>query len=309
MKRFAACGLLLATAILIGSANFAAAQHAGMGTAMATNTLLVAQLDAKQVAGGSSSSATGTGAFLLDPVQHTLEYNLTYQGLEAGGPKSIALYNFDKGKNGDVVKVLCGADAQPCPNGTSATISGRFERGDKRALDNDLIGEFDSGRVYVEIVGGDGKPEIRGQLGFNGAMVMVANYVANLGPAAGTNSKGTGTAILSETHLPGGKISVFYTATVAGTSGEPTNAALVNGPTPKTLAFTPRAALPKLQPRLSRDTKTGGSFTGSYEVNSTAPNALFATRLLKTGKGETGIVVTTSRFPGGELYGALVPVR
>ena len=32
---------------------------------MAENTMFVAQLDAKQVVGGSSSKATGTGAFLI----------------------------------------------------------------------------------------------------------------------------------------------------------------------------------------------------------------------------------------------------
>jgi hypothetical protein len=39
------------------------------------------------------------------------------------------------------------------------------------------------------------------------------------------------------------------------------------------------------------------------------PTARFATRLFDAGNGESGIVVTTSRFPNGELYGALVPVR
>jgi hypothetical protein len=106
MKKFAGCGLSLVMAILIGFADFAAAQNAGMRMAMAKTTLLLAQLDATQVVGGSSSSATGTGAFLLDPSQHTLAYSLTYQGLEAGGSKSIALYNFGKGKNGDSPRVF-----------------------------------------------------------------------------------------------------------------------------------------------------------------------------------------------------------
>jgi hypothetical protein len=309
MKNFAGCRLLLVTAILIGSTNFAEAQNAGVGMAMPTNTLLVAQLDAKQVAGPSSSSATGTGAFLLDPVQHTLDYSLTYQGLEAGGAKSIALYNFGKGKNGEEVKKLCGAGAQPCPNSTSATISGRFERGDGRELDNNLIGEFDSERVYAEIVGGNDKPEIRGQLAPNGAMVMVKNYVAHLAPIEGSHSKGSGTAIVSETYLPGGKVSVFYATTVANTLGPPTNAALVGKSVPKVHTFTPRTALPQLKLRFSRDQETGGSLTGLYVVKSAAPNALFATRLLSTGNGGAGFVVTTKRFPDGELYGALVPVR
>ncbi len=181
MKKLTACALLLTPASLIGSANFAAAQHAGMK--MAANTLLVAQLDAKQVVGGSGSTATGTGAFLLDPAQRTLMFDLTYEGLASGSPKSIALYNFGQGKNGEAVKVLCGADALPCPNAASATISGRLERGDGRELDNNLLGEFGSERVYVEIVGADGKPEIRGQLAPNSAMVMVSNFVVNLGRA------------------------------------------------------------------------------------------------------------------------------
>ena len=204
MKRLIAGGLYLAAPILIGSPQFAAAQMH-----MAMTTLLVAQLDAKQVVGGSASTATGTGAFLLDAAHKTLAYNLTYEGLSSDGAKSIALHNFGSGKNGETIKVLCGGDAKPCPKSASATISGRFESGDGSAIDNKLLGEFGSERVYVEIVGADGKPEIRGQLSPNQAMVMVSNYTVNLAPAAGTNSKGTGTAIVSETHLPDGKVSVF----------------------------------------------------------------------------------------------------
>ena len=302
-----ACRLLLAPATLIGFANLAAAQHMGMN--MASKVLLVAQLDAKQVVGGSGSTATGTGAFLLDPAQRTIMFNLTYEGLASAGPKSIALHNFGAGRNGEVVKVLCGEDARPCPKAASATISGSIGRDDGRELDNRLLGEFGSERVYVEIDGADGKPEIRGQLSPNSAMVKVSNYVVTLAPAEGTNSKGTGTAVVSETQLPEGRVAVFYAATVAGTTGAPTNAALVTGPTPKARVFTEQSALPQLKLRSSRDKKTGGSLAGNYEVSSVAPKALFATRLLSAGKGESGFVVTTSRFPDGELYGALVPVR
>ncbi len=308
MKKLAGGGLVLTMAILIGAADFAAAENAGMPMPMPANTLLVAQLDAKQVVGGSSSSATGTGAFLLDPVQHTLAYNLTYQGLEGGPPKSIALYNFGKGQAGKIVKVICGEGSQPCPSAPSATISGHVESG-SISLDNDLIGEFDSGRIYAEVVGGNGKPEIRGQLGGNGAMVRVANYLVNLTPAEGSNSKGNGTAIVSETYLPGGKVSVFYAATVADTSGAPTSAAFVGNAAPNVRSFTSRLALPQLKLRLSRDRQTGGSLSGAYNVNGAAPNALLAARVLSAGNGAAGLVVATSRFPNGELYGALVPVR
>ena len=311
MRQSVAPCLVLTLAFLITSAQFAASQDSGMnmgpGMAMASNTLFVAQLDAKQVVGGSSSSATGTGAFVLDK-KRALQYSLTYQGLDAGA-KSIALYNFGKGKNGEAVKVLCGPGAQPCPAGNAATISGSFERGDSRAIDNALVGEFDSGRIYVEIAGNDGKPQIRGQLEHNGAMVAVANYTVNLAPLAGVDSKGTGTAVVSETYLPGGKTSVFYAATVAGTSGAPTNASLGGAAAPAEHAFTPQAALPQLKLNLSRDRQTGGSLSGTYQVDTAAPNALLASRLLRTNNGQSGFVVTTSRFPKGELYGDLVPVK
>lgn len=309
MKTFVAYGLLLLIAALIGSFNHADAQSRGAGMAMPANTLLVAQLDSKQVVGGSSSPATGTGAFLLDPVQHTLAYSLTYQGLQAGGPKSITLSNFGKGKNGDVLKILCGGDAAPCPSSNSATISGRFERSEGQVLDNHLIGEFDSQRVYIEIIGGNGEREIRGQLAPNGAMVPVANYIAHLIPAKGSDSKGNGTAILSEIFLPGGKVSVFYAATVAGTAGPPVKAGLVFRQEPNAPLFTPRMALPNLQLLSSRDDTAGGSLQGLYEVNSAEPDAPFVKRLLSSGKGEVGIVITTKRFPDGELFGILVPVH
>jgi len=309
MKTLAGLALLLAGANMIGSSNYSPAQSASAGMAMPTKTLLLAQLDAKQVVGGSSSDATGTGAFVLDPGHHALTYSLTYQGLESGAAKSINLYNFGKGKEGKAVMMLCDSRTRPCPNTPSATISGSLERADDRALDNKLIGEFDSGRVYVEIVGGNQKPEIRGQLAPNSAMVPFANYVAHLSPLEGADSKGSGTAIVSETHLPDGKVSVFYAATVADTSGTPTNAALVSGPVPKGRAFTPRMALPQLEVRSSRDKATGGSISGHYDVNSAAPDALLVKGLLSTGNGQAGFVVTTSRFPEGELYGTLVPVR
>jgi len=303
VKRSISCGLVFSMPLLVGSADFAEAQHEGMKMSM--NTLFVAQLDAKQVVGGSTSTATatGTGAFLLDRTQRTLEFNLTYEGLASGGAQNIAIHNFGQGKNGEVVTVLCGGDARPCLDGPSATISDRLGR----PLDSNLLGEFASERTYVEIVGRDGKPEIRGQLSPNSAMVKVTNYTVHLTPTEGTDSKGTGTAVVSETHLPGGKVSVFYAATVAGTSGAPTNAALVNGPTPQERMFTSRSALPKML-RSSSDKKSGGSLTGVYEVNRDAPTALSVTRLMAEKKGESGMVVTTSRFPNGELYGALVSV-
>ena len=296
MRGIAACNISLALAIFIGATELAAAQNTHMGMAMARTTLLVAQLDGRQVVGGGSSSATGTGTFLLDPSARTLNYNLTYEGLESGGAKSIALRNFGKGGEGEVIKTICSSDAEPCPSAAGATLSGALDSGG-RPLDNKLIGEFDSGRVYVEIVGGNQKPEIRGRSPRIARWCLLQTTWRNSLLLEGADSKGSGTAIVSETHLPDGKVSVFYAATVADTSGTPTNAALVSGPVPKGRAFTPRMALPQLEVRSSRDKATGGSISGHYDVNSAAPGALLVKGLLSTGNGQAGFVVTTSRFP------------
>jgi hypothetical protein len=309
MRTIVGLGFFLAVGSMIDSSNHAAAQTQSKAMAMPTSTLLVAQLDSKQVVGGSSSRATGTGAFLIDPVHHALTYSLTYEGLKDGSPKSIALSNFGKGKNGEVFKVLCGAQAQPCPSGNSGTISGKFERGDNRALDNHVIGEFDSQRVYVEVVGGNGEREIRGQLAPNGAMAPFANYLAHLEPVRDSESKGTGTAIVSEVYLPGGKVSVFYAATVAGTSGPPVKAGFAVDQAASTHPFAPRLALPKLELLSPREERAGGSFQGLFEVDSAEPGALFVKPLTSAGHGEVEIVITTSRHPDGELFGILVPVR
>ena len=93
MRQSVAPSLVLTFAFLIGSVHFAASQDSSMGgMSMAANTLFIAQLDAKQVVGGSASSATGTGAFMLDK-KRMMQYRLTYQGLDTPA-KSIALYNF-----------------------------------------------------------------------------------------------------------------------------------------------------------------------------------------------------------------------
>jgi hypothetical protein len=255
---------------------------------MPANTLLLAQLDAKQVVGGSASAGTGTGAFLLDPARHSLSYNLTYQGLNAA-PKSIALYNFGRGRNGKTLAVLCGAGMQQCPARASATISGRVENA-QRLLDNAIIGEFDSERIYVEISGANGQPEIRGQLGANAAMVRFTDYTVRLAAANGSPAS-SGTAVVTEVHLPR-KTTIFYALTVAGTSSAPTAAALVARETNRVLKTLP------LDTKSSRLTANGGTLTGSFSTE------VRATQVLRNAT----LIVMTQKFPKGELAGALMPV-
>jgi hypothetical protein len=275
--------------------------HGGME--MPTNTLFLAHLDADQVVSKSNSSATGTGVFLVDPVQRTLQYRLTYDGLEAGGARSIALYNFAAGENGKAIAGLCGEN-NPCPRDRFGTISGRFALPAPSEPDDNIVSEFNSERVYVEIVGGDGRPEIRGQLAPNSAMVPIANFVADIAPLDRTGSKGSGTAVMSETYLPGGKVSVTYAVTVAGLSGPPTSIALAAGPSPKA----ERIPLQPLKTEYAR-AKPTGTLTATYQIDSTADDTPVLSRLRKKGYDKVGLVVMTKKFPGGEAFGVFEPVR
>jgi hypothetical protein len=274
-------------------------------------TLFLAQLDSKSAVPPRRSSATGTGAFLVDPATQTFSYDLTFHGLEYGTAKSIALRNFGAGGKGALIQTICGSERRPCPSSVSGNVTATSGDEDRPRLEGKLLSEFASARVYVEIVGGDGKAEIRGQLEPNGAMVPVRNFVAHLAPAPGVESRGAGTAVVSEVHFPDGRVSVFYRFTVAGTNGPPRNAALVGvsatEPLPRRRPGENVLPKPRLLP--SRAPATGGTITGEYEVNRSRPDALFPTKVLSAENREIGIVVSTSRFPQGELFGVLKPVN
>jgi hypothetical protein len=170
---------------------------------------------------------------------------------------------------------------------------------------NHLLGEFDSQRVYVEIMAATTSASRT----TGTERRWFRDKLRRSSHAQRAQFKGTGTAIVSEIYLPAGKISVFYAATVAGTSGPPVKAGLVAEPEAKVQLFTPRLMLPKLRLLSSPDAAAGGSLQGLFDVDSAEPNALFVKRLSSSGKAQVGIVITTSRFPDGELFGILVPVH
>lgn len=283
-----------------------------MGMHHGGTVLFVAQIEASKVLPIRKSSASGTGAFLVDPVKRVVRYELTFHGLEYGPPTSIALYNFGAGGNGALLHTICGSDNRPCPNLTSATITGTLDVDAQQKPSGELLGEYASARVYVQIVGGDGKAEIRGQLEPNNAMLPVKNYVAHLAPTKNQKARGTGTAVLSEVYFADGRVSVFYQATVADTSGAPKSAALVNAPAAidrSQLEILSQNALPKLKILPSRASATGGTMTGQYEDNRNRNNALFVTKMMSDDAREIGIVISTNTVPEGELYGVFKPVH
>jgi len=273
---------------------------------MPANTLFVAQFSGDAVADGSPSKATGTGAFVLDAARHTMGYRLTYQGLDSGHAKAIAIHHFGRGRNGPVYAMLCGGNgAKPCPAGNAATLAGTVDDG--RAMTNATISEFDSERMYVEIMDASGKPAIRGQLTPNGAMVSYHNYTADL--AASKGGKASGTAVLTEVHVAPDKTVVFYTATIANASGPPVRASLLAIPAGSVdHTFKADLALPGLKVSGTRAGATGGTLTGNFDVEAERGGPL-AAKLLSAGSQKVGIVITTDRHPDGELFGALDQVH
>jgi len=303
---------MFAVAILGAMAFSLSAQppdHRGMH--MARAVLFTATADSAQAVPRRPSAASATAGVTIDRIANDLRYDITYHGLEHGAPSRIALHNFGAGGTGAEVVVLCGRGAAPCPARPSARLAGAI--GTLR-LTNRLFSEFVSSRIYLEIDGGDGRPEIRGQLRTNGAMAPVRNYVARLAPVPGTPvtpATGEGTAVLSETFLPGNRVAVQYSVTVAGTSGPPEAMSLagVNASDPGAAArFLNAARLPSVLRILSNRARGGGTFSGRYVARRADRSAVLAVNLLGTNRAPA-IAVRTGRFPRGELSGVFMPVE
>lgn len=309
MKKLAIVSATAAALSAFAAAN-CAAQDPMPGHTHAASTLFVAQADGAKTVPPSGSAASATGVFVVDPARRSVAYDLTYQGLEHGGPKTIALYNFGPGRNGRMVHALCGEGAPACPDAASGNIRGTWDG--QRQIDNRLLGEIANSRLYVQIDGGDGRPEVRAQLEPNGAMVPIRNYVAHLTPTRSAESRGVGTAFYSEVHFADGRTQVFYQVTVANTSGPPREISIL--PHPKTAPLTAisaapaeRATLPGARLRKARAAENGGTIEGSYELHPNANRELLATAL--TVRGGAAVVVSTAGVPGGELAGVLEPVQ
>ena len=299
----------LALVLIIVTASVASAQpghRAGMH--MGGPVLFLGRANGAQVVPRQSSAATATAAIVIDRAQGQLRYDITYNGLERGVATRIGLYNFGAGGNGATVALLCGGgDAPACPERSSARLAGTA------ALrpGGPLLSEFASGRVYLQIDSGDGRPEIRGQLDANGAMVASRIYLARLAPRAEAGATGEGTAVLSETYLPDDRVAVEYSVTIAGTSGRPEEVALIGVASPGDAAaarYVRSSRLPTALRLFSAAARNGGSFSGNYVVRRSDRSALLADKL-RDARQAPALAVRTSRFPNGELVGLFEPVE
>lgn len=298
-----------AASILAATASLAAAQPAEHGHG-GKSVLFLAQADGSGVAPRPvRTGASATGAFLVDRGDHGLSFDLTYHGLETGPPSRIAIYNSGPGRNGPMIAPICGSGGPPCPERSSARISGTL--GDK-FFPPRLLSEFASGRIYLQIDGPQGRAELRGQLEPNGAMVPIRNFIAPLLPRAGSGGTGEGTAVLSETYLPDGRVEVEFSVTVAGTTGEPQAVSLGRAPQAsvfRSTRFLAAGRLPAGDKGLGTRRRGGGSFTGRYVARTATQKAQLTVSSLMSAADAPTVAVRTSRFPEGELIGVFRPVE
>jgi hypothetical protein len=298
-----------AALILAATASLAVAQPAEPGHG-GKAVLFLAQADGAGVAPEPvKTGGSATGAFIVDRGDHGLSFDLTYHGLETGSPSRIALYNSGSGRNGPMVAPICGSGFSPCPERPAARISGTL--GDK-VFPPRLLSEFASGRIYLQIDGPQGRAELRGQLEPNGAMVPNRNFIAPLLPRPGSGGTGEGTAVLSETYLPGGRIEVEFSVTVAGTTGEPEAVSLGSAPQAslfRTTRFVAARRLPVEDKGPGTRRRGGGTIAGRYVARTATEKAQLTVGNLMSAANSPTIAVRTSRIPEGELIGVFRPVE
>lgn len=272
--------------------------------------LYLAQLQPEKTVPPARTGATGTGVFIVDPKSRRARYELTFTGLDAA-PSSIAVYNFGAGGNGELVRALCGRDATPCPADRAGRIDGQWDAAERAGKDASFLRELATGRLYVQVNGPEGKPELRAQLEPNGAMTPVSNFVASLAARDTRESKAVGTAMYSEVQLPNGVVRVLYHVTIAGATSEPTSAAVIPVRGGATTMSSPAAIAKFRLPEAARsgaERAPGGTLSGSFEIRPGSTTSPF-TVMNQREWSPRRLVVSTRRFPEGELVGELVPVQ
>lgn len=298
--RASALAYSLAACSIVGQAQPAPHHHAGGAR------LFLARANGGEVVPPRTTKASATAALIVDIDRQQVRYDLTYGGLERGPATRIALYNFDSGRNGARVALICGSGTRGCPAGRGAHLAGTIPTEPWRGP---LLAELAAGRIYVQIDSG-GRPEIRGQLAPNMAMVRSRTYLATLAPSGVPGATGAGTAVMSETYLPDDRVAVEYHVTVAGTSGTPEAASLaaVSGPQLMALGTARIEALPTRRVQLSARPRDGATFAGGYTAAGADQRQKLVNFMMANNRRPV-LTISTSRFPRGELIGEFVPVE
>ena len=162
---------------------------------LATSLHFEANLDGSQQVPPVTTTAGGTGVFVLDNSRTRIDYWVTYRGLSGTLSAGGHVHTGSPGRNGAIVRDLASnGDA------ASATVKGSWTSSDiNQPLTSTMIDSLVGGRAYVNFhttanTGG----EIRGQLILKGGIGFVASLEGSKeNPPTASNATAVGSFILN----------------------------------------------------------------------------------------------------------------
>ncbi|MEX0736001.1 MAG: CHRD domain-containing protein, partial [Bacteroidota bacterium] len=238
-----------------------------------TGASFTAKLDGAQENPPVSTSARGTGSFVLNAAGTQLHYHVVFDGLTH---TAAHFHNAAAGTNAGVVKDL---------SFTNNTATGVWSSSDaSQPLTDALLSELLNGRLYVNVhTSANPGGEIRGQVLMTsgvGFMAMINGSQEN--PAVTTTASGTGSVVLNTNGTVG------YEVTVTGLT--PTAAHFHNAPAGTNAGVVKDIAL------------VNNSSSGMW-TSGDATQPLTDLLLRELIKGRLYMNVHTSANPGGEIRG------
>jgi len=226
-----------------------------------------------------TTSATGTGSFVLNDAMTELTFDITVCGLS--GPITGA--HFHKGAFGTVGPVVRAFTTEFVGN----TVSGKWQSTDAQPLTPELVQELFAGNIYVNVhTAANPGGEIRGQLTGLGFTAKLSG--AQEVPPVTTTASGTGAFSLNSA-----RTELKFYVTVCGLSGPivaahfHARAAGFNGGVVRTITF------------------SGNTAEGIWKSTDSEPltPALIDSLL----NGRLYVNIHTAANPGGEIRGQLIP--
>lgn len=139
----------------------------------AGNKGFMAEMEGDHEAPPVITSASGTGAFVLNAARTELTFDITVNGL-SGPITSAHFHNAAEGVNGQIVRAITSSYS-------ANTASGVWKNTDSEPLTLALVDELDAGRIYVNVhTSANSGGEIRGQVIANQGTSFIAKFGSGL---------------------------------------------------------------------------------------------------------------------------------
>jgi hypothetical protein len=245
-------------------------------SALPAQIFFTANLDGSQENPAVTTTATGTGTFVLNADATELSYSITINGLT---PTAAHFHNAPAGTNGNVVKNLSFINNHATGVWKSSDASQPFT--------DSLLSELLSGRLYVNVhTSANPGGEIRGQVMLSNPVGFTAMLTGSQeNPPVTTSAGGTGVVIL----VPGG--SVVYDLTVTGLT-----------PTASHFHNAPAGTNGGVVKNISLINNTAAGTWSSSDGTQPLTNLL----LRELVRGRLYMNVHTAANPGGEIRGQVL---